>query len=38
MVFRNGEGQEMDRCSTWDEAVAMHERMVEKVKAEGAAQ
>lgn len=38
-VFWNGQGDdEMDRCSTWDEAVAMHERMVAKVKAKGAAQ
>jgi hypothetical protein len=24
---------DMDRCSTWDEAEAMHERMVAKIKA-----
>ena len=31
MVFRSGSGEEMDRCSTWDEAEAMHERMIEAV-------
>lgn len=31
MVFRNESGEEMDRCSTWDEAEAMHERMIEAV-------
>ena len=34
MVFRNGEGEEMDRCCTWEEAEVMHEEMVERVKAE----
>lgn len=27
MVFRDGDGDECERCSTWDEAEAQHERM-----------
>ncbi len=34
MVFRNGSGCEMDRCSTWKGAEKMHDKMVEQVKAE----
>lgn len=34
MVFRNGSGEECERCSNWDEAVAMHDEMVAKVEAE----
>ena len=34
MVFRNGDGQDMDRYSTWDEAVAGHEAMVKSVQEE----
>ena|SRR6266516_420553 len=34
MVFRDGQGEEMDRYSTWDEAVAGHEAMVTRVKVE----
>ena len=33
-VFRNGSGCEMDRCSTWQGAEKMHDKMVEQVKAE----
>ncbi len=33
MVFRNGSGDEMNRCSTWEEAETMHDEMVEYVKA-----
>jgi len=34
MVFRNGDGQDMDRYSTWDEAIDGHQRMVARVQAE----
>ncbi len=34
MVFRNKSGCEMDRCSTWEGAEKMHDKMVEEVKAE----
>ena len=34
MVFRGGDGEEIDRCCTWEEAEAMHEKMVRQVKAE----
>jgi len=34
MVFRDEHGEECERCSTWEEAVAMHERMVAMVRAE----
>ena len=33
MVFGGKLDQEMDRCSTWEEAEKMHDLMVEKVKA-----
>jgi hypothetical protein len=33
MVFGGELDQEQDRCSTYDEAERMHERMVDKVKA-----
>jgi hypothetical protein len=32
MVFGGKLAEEMERCSTWDEAEAMHKRMVERVK------
>lgn len=35
MVFRGELDQEMDRCSTWEEAEKMHEKMIEKVKQRG---
>ena len=35
MVFDGPLDGEMERCSTWDEAEAMHERMVERVRAAG---
>jgi hypothetical protein len=31
MVFINGSGDEMERYSTWDEAVRGHENMVNKI-------
>lgn len=31
MVFINGSGDEMERYSTWDEAVEGHQRMVDQV-------
>ena len=34
MVFRDGHGVEMDRCCTWEEAEAMHEKMVRQVNVE----
>jgi len=34
MVFGGSLDQEMNRCSTWDEAEKMHERMCVKVKLE----
>ena len=34
MVFRDGHGDEMDRCCTWEEAEAMHEKVVRQVKGE----
>ena len=34
MVFRGGNGEEMDRCCTWEEAEIMHEEMVKRVEAE----
>jgi hypothetical protein len=36
MVFGGDLNGEMDRCSTWDEAVAMHETMVKRVSQEKA--
>jgi len=27
MVFRDGEGDECERCSTWEQAEAQHEKM-----------
>ena len=34
MVFdEKGESVEMDRCDTWDNAIKMHETMVERVKS-----
>lgn len=33
MVFGGIHDQWMDRCATWDEAVAMHARAVEMVKS-----
>ena len=33
MVFIDGDGGEMDRYATWDEAVEGHDRMVAKVFA-----
>ena len=32
MVFRDGDGEEQERYSTWEEAEAGHERMVERVR------
>lgn len=32
MVFRDGNGAEMTRCATWEEAEEMHESMVKAVK------
>jgi hypothetical protein len=32
MVFGGELDGELERCSTWDEAVEMHERMVARVK------
>jgi hypothetical protein len=34
MVFRNGNGDEEERYSTWDEAVTGHKAMVARVQAE----
>lgn len=32
MTFGEGFDQEMTRCTTWDQAVKMHEDMVQRVK------
>lgn len=32
MVFGGEHDQEMDRCSTWEAAEKMHEKMIERVK------
>ena len=32
MVFGGSLDQEQDRCTTWDEAEAMHKAVVERVK------
>ena len=32
MIFGGKYHEDQDRCSTWDEAEKMHERMVKKVK------
>ncbi len=32
MIFGGKYDQEMDRCSTWEAAEKMHEKMMEKVK------
>jgi len=32
MVFDNDDDEEMERYATWDEAVAGHQRMVERVR------
>src|SRR5438128_961526 len=34
MVFRSGNGDDMERYSTWDEALAGHQRMVQRVRDE----
>ena len=34
MVFHDGDGREQDRYSTWDEAMAGHQRMVELMERE----
>jgi len=34
MIFRNGEEQGCERCTTWREALAMHWKAVELVKKE----
>ncbi len=34
MVFGGPLAQEMDRCATWKEAEAMHQKMVERVRVE----
>ncbi len=34
MVFRDGDGEECERYSTWDEAEEGHKRMVEMVMKE----
>lgn len=34
MVFRNGEGGDCERYSTWSQAVKGHKEMVEKVREE----
>ena len=35
MVFGGPMDQEQDRCTTWDEAEAMHAAMVARVKEQG---
>jgi hypothetical protein len=35
MVFGGPLDQEQDRCTTWDEAEAMHAAMVARVKEQG---
>ena len=33
MIFGGPLDQEQDRCGTWDEAVALHERMCQRVRS-----